>query len=1318
MRSEVAPWLWLLPESRWHSAVPAVWALAVDSPPPNPPSLDSCVRQFEKVLDLGSKSGREDSLSLRCSFASFNVTTLRPAKEGLVVAQAATRERGVQALLQQQFHTKRLLFVGLQETRVPASAAYASGSYIVLSASADETGQGGVALWISTQLPYATDGRGNEFYFQKKHCVVLFADPRSLYVKVCAPGINLLLCVWHAPHSMRPADERTRWWQEAERLLCSFAKSDDEVLLLMDANARVGSMPCQAIGSVGAEKETPNGTLLREFLESWRLFLPATAPVHTGQDWTWTSPRGTHARIDYVAVPQAWAPTVVASSVLVDIEHAQMRDDHVPVVVSIEAIKPYVHAFDGGAGRKEPDLRLSSVWSQGLATGRMEPWHTSVDDHAFRVLCTHQRLMTRCAQPKVSRPRQPFLSELTLQLVHFRKHLRHSTRQLSDACRLQELQGLFKIWQGSVHRRRESPSCTLREEAHLHRRLACAIRALQLSAREIHQLIRADKAEYLRSLAKRFQYAAERGDVQSLYRALSCFRPNGGKRRRLHPLEGVQGPEGQSLGTHAEVARRWSQHFGQIEGGQVGSVRALAESYLEAHALPVEPPLLEDLPSLQDWEATFSGLHSKKSPGPGGLSAAFVNQDRPAMAAHTFTLCLKTAHQGREPLLWRGGRAFALYKGKGDARLCQSFRSILLSDLLAKRWHKLLRNLALPAFEEDRSAGQSGVSGGATTSLLSLWVRACQNYLSNRSISHGFLFTDVRNAFYTVLRQFLMDRPDPDTFTAWARTVGMGEDHLDLIASMLLQEQSAFPPHLPSFLKARIQDTLSHTWFVTTGDDSPVLTSKGTRPGDPLADLMFAFVLKGVLTECNSAIEEAGLNFCVDTAGVLPSGTPGSYAIESSMSWHDDCAFVFVARSSRGLREAASHTLYSVEKAFSARGLALSFAAGKTELLLHPLGGGHQLVRQQLFTASEPQVCFLPEVGSLTWVRLVRGYTHLGSAVDVTGNVAKDIQRRLSHAREAARPLRKHVFGCPQVPLPTRAMLFRSLVMSRLLHNVGSWVRLTQTNRQSWQGGCISLYRQLLTGQDVTAFFHNHDLCHKLRLPPPLALLRFERLRLFALVACRGSVDLLRVLEAGIGDSGCWLSAVSEDIQWLGGLRQTPDTATLCRMDISEAFLHCRQRPTLMRSLLRAAWHIAAVDCQSQDFERLAIRVQAPHTCRMCGTVCASKRGLHAHLAAKHALRLRGRFYAKGRVCQCCSKLFSHREKLIKHLVRGSPQCLSWLRLHVQPLTMEEEATLSRSKDPAGAGTGALVRAYVGQGVPVEILSPDTVEPQCIEDYL
>ena len=124
------------------------------------------------------------------------------------------------------------------------------------------------------------------------------------------------------------------------------------------------------------------------------------------------------------------------------------------------------------------------------------------------------------------------------------------------------------------------------------------------------------------------------------------------------------------------------------------------------------------------------------------------------------------------------------------------------------------------------------------------------------------------------------------------------------------------------------------------------------------------------------------------------------------------------------------------------------------------------------------------------------------------------------------------------------------------------------------------------------------------------------------------------------------------------------------------------------------------------------------HTCRRCGTSCTSKRGLHAHLAVKHSLRLRGGFYAKGHVCQCCSQHFSHREKLIQHLVRGSPQCLNWLRRHVQPLTIEEEQTLSRNRPSLQAGTGDLVRAYVGPAADIELVNSELVEPNCIEDYL
>ena len=631
LQSEVAPWLWLLPGSRWHSALPTVWALAVEPPAPDPPSADSCIRQFEQVLDLPREASVKEQLILSCSFASFNATTLRPSVEDLGACQAATRIQGVQALLQQQFHAHDLLFVGIQETRVPASTSYQSGHFAVLSASADEAGQGGVALWVNTHIPYAKDSNGRDLFLLRKHCVALYADPRRLFVKVCAPGINVLVCVWHAPHSMRPEDDRVRWWQDSERHLRSFVKPDDDIVLLIDANARVGSVPSTAVGSNGCEKETHNGTLFREFLEAWHLILPATFSGHEGQHWTWTSPHGTHARIDYVAIPQAWSEVVDLSSVLLDVEHAQLRDDHLPVVVRTKGSRSCAILFDKTTGLRCPDPNLSTVWSSGLAGARLEPWSTAVDDHAFRVLRAHQRLMRKCSVNRASKPRQPFLAESTLQLVRFRKHLRRSVRALSEDCAQQDLRCLFAMWQGAVFKWRDHDSPQDAVVTGLNLRLACAVRALQLTAREIQQCVRVDKVQYLHSVALKFQHAAEDGDVQALYRSLRCFRPNGGKRRRLHPLAGVAGLDGQPLGSATAIARRWSEHFGFIEGGGVGTVEELVNTYASAHAAPSVPPRLEELPTLQDWEATFVGLKSTKSPGPGGLSAAFVNQVGPPL---------------------------------------------------------------------------------------------------------------------------------------------------------------------------------------------------------------------------------------------------------------------------------------------------------------------------------------------------------------------------------------------------------------------------------------------------------------------------------------------------------------------------------------------------------------------------------------------------------------------------------------------------------------------------------------------------------------
>ena len=140
-----------------------------------------------------------------------------------------------------------------------------------------------------------------------------------------------------------------------------------------------------------------------------------------------------------------------------------------------------------------------------------------------------------------------------------------------------------------------------------------------------------------------------------------------------------------------------------------------------------------------------------------------------------------------------------------------------------------------------------------------------------------------------------------------------------------------------------------------------------------------------------------------------------------------------------------------------------------------------------------------------------------------------EVRRRIhGEAAAAGKPLRRHVFGNKGVPLRVRVILFRSLVLSRLLHNSGSWPPLQKGEAKVWQGGVLRLYKLLLTGPDAAHDAHitAGALCQAVGLPSPVQLLHFERARLLYQLAVRDCQPVLALLEAGLGSPRCWLSAV------------------------------------------------------------------------------------------------------------------------------------------------------------------------------------------------
>ena len=107
------------------------------------------------------------------------------------------------------------------------------------------------------------------------------------------------------------------------------------VILFIDANAKVGSITCSAIGGASADPENDNGGRLRLFCCEQRLTVVNT---FIGSGSTWSGLLGDRHRIDYVATGTASVSRVRFCSATPEVDISTFRAaryDHNPVVADV-----------------------------------------------------------------------------------------------------------------------------------------------------------------------------------------------------------------------------------------------------------------------------------------------------------------------------------------------------------------------------------------------------------------------------------------------------------------------------------------------------------------------------------------------------------------------------------------------------------------------------------------------------------------------------------------------------------------------------------------------------------------------------------------------------------------------------------------------------------------------------------------------------------------------------------------------------------------------------------------------------------------------
>ena len=148
-------------------------------------------------------------------------------------------------MLEKTYADAGMHIVALQETRLRDSSQRNSKHFGMFNNAATPAGQAGCSIWVRH-----SEGHTGSAKAVASTTTLLIAEPTILAVNTSVRGPPMTFVTFHAPHAARDPDEINAWWDRFEESDSRFATP---IILLGDANARLGSEQSQHVGPLAAE---------------------------------------------------------------------------------------------------------------------------------------------------------------------------------------------------------------------------------------------------------------------------------------------------------------------------------------------------------------------------------------------------------------------------------------------------------------------------------------------------------------------------------------------------------------------------------------------------------------------------------------------------------------------------------------------------------------------------------------------------------------------------------------------------------------------------------------------------------------------------------------------------------------------------------------------------------------------------------------------------------------------------------------------------------------------------------------------------------
>ena len=412
--------------------------------------------------------------------------------------------------------------------------------------------------------------------------------------------------------------------------------------------------------------------------------------------------------------------------------------------------------------------------------------------------------------------------------------------------------------------------------------------------------------------------------------------------------------------------------------------------------------------------------------------------------------------------------------------------------------------------------------------ILNLAGRSFMQIAKARGWTGAVVYFDTVTAFASMLRalvchQCSRDHPTTEALMATDFTAddvaAMSREAMQALASETMLQS----PHLRRLLS----DALSNTWAATQGVQEVAATRRGSKAGEPLADIAFGMLMRRILQRVRDRMDERGLVARLPVHGATPFVPTDDVLPEMEtvhdISYIDDASAYTWGPDPQAVIDNVKIIVAIYHDEFLRHGLQLNYAAGKSECLVALRGKGAKTVREQVFVDDKAMLTVKFKAWTML-LRVVDAYKHLGGIVTSSGSQCRELLARMKAMYAGVAALNRPVLAKHEVTMEDKLQLCAT-VDTRLFLNAGTWTSLGPAQQQALHGPRMHILRRATnmyrSGENDNATVREVLVaagCYAIDVQ--VAMLR---LLFFARLVGWGTAPLFAVLQAGDGHVSPWM---------------------------------------------------------------------------------------------------------------------------------------------------------------------------------------------------